>query len=82
LNFECPQLVVLATPLFYTNFLDIVENDKKKRLRNFENLLKRPLADFYHSLQVQVVKIPIKHPISSDRKKGFNEFTKQKYIYM
>ena len=53
----------------------------KKQLRNFENLLKRPLADFYHSLQVQVVKIPKKHPISSDRKKGFNEFTKQKYIY-
>ena len=24
LNFECPQLVVLATPLFYTNFLDIL----------------------------------------------------------
>ena len=35
------------------------------------------MADFNHSPQAQVVKILIKHPISSDRKKGFNEFTKQ-----
>ena len=35
------------------------------------------MADFNHSPQAQVVKILI---ISSDRKKGFNEFTKQ-YVF-
>ena len=45
-----------------------VENDKKKRLRNLLKTYERPLADFCHSLHVQVVKIPKKNnPISSDR---------------
>ena len=43
-----------------------------------KKFVKRPWADFCHSLQVQVVKIPKKNnPISSYRKKEFNEFTKQ-----
>ena len=50
-------------------------------LKIYRNSHKRPLADFNHSPQAQVSRILKKHPISSDRKKVFNEFTKQKYIY-
>ena len=34
---------------------------QKKRLRNLKKFVKRPSADFCHSLQVQVIKIPKKH---------------------
>ena len=68
----------LLYPILATEIICIVENDKKKRLRNFLKTYERPLADFCHSLHVQVVKIPKKNnPISSDCKKEFNEFTKQ-----
>ena len=45
--------------------------------------MKRPLADFCHSLQVQVVKIPKKtHPISSDRKKSSMNSQNKVYLHV
>ena len=74
-----PPILSRPTPVI----VNIVENDKKRRFRNLKNLLKG-LQQFLSFPTSPGYQDPPKNAIliSSDRKKEFNEFTKQKYIYI
>ena len=56
---------------------------KKRRFRNLKKFVKRPSAVFVIPYKSRLSRSSLKNAIliSSDRKKEFNEFTKQKCIY-